>query len=517
MEMFTIQDLMTLKSTNTTDGLFYAAGDTSWGGNRFYNTLFHVRGHSQGWIDGLDMDIDLIFGDPQGANFVYDIYMCRIIGTDLTNDDSLFSDCYDTPHKVAEDINISKYWDNTKSSVTGRKYLQFDEPYLLNQSHNHIIIFDYESSTDFCDNASDSWLIRLDGVLTNNTLYKYVLELPNGTYNYNKSWKYLADVKLFSNFTYNYTFSDTSQMGEYILTVIANDSTSDINSTTTHFSICVPDWVCVNYSVCNTSDLQQCNGVFDNNLCNFSYTGDFSEFAPQSCNYCSEDIVKQYTSNCTWNGIEFTRSYIWADNNYYSCCVLTNITADCSILFSPYNESGMEACALLEDDFELGIDLEVYFGFGVGGLASDKVAGKIWLNDTNNTYYCLSYVKTTEGKLMQTNPPYTKRTQGLFQLIGKEIEDREFFVTQNGLANVYWTDNNLVIDGRDYIFGVECSGGGNKLNSERLSKVFYDPVNAPITRWFWLRENAVSLFLGFLVLIFLILFVAWAIYRLRRG
>jgi len=182
----------------------------------------------------------------------------------------------------------------------------------------------------------------------------------------------------------------------------------------------------------------------------------------------------------------------------------------------PYNTTGSDNCTFFEDDFELELDTELYFGFGFGGLASDKVYGKIFINDTNITYTCLTYVATTDtGQLIQTNPPYTQRVVGLIQVMGKETEDREFFTTQNGLSSVYWTDHNLVIDGRQYKFGVECSGGGNHLKSEQVATVLYKPVNAPITRWFWFGENVTSIFLGFLILVMLVFVVGFLIYALR--
>jgi hypothetical protein len=105
------------------------------------------------------------------------------------------------------------------------------------------------------------------------------------------------------------------------------------------------------------------------------------------------------------------------------------------------------------------------------GIGTDRITGKIWLNDTNSTYTCLSYIKTTNGSVVQTNPSYSKSTESTIALTQKEIEDREFFVTQQGIANVYWTNNNLVIDGRQYVFGVECSGNGQHLISEKLLTV----------------------------------------------
>lgn len=277
---------------------------------------------------------------------------------------------------------------------------------------------------------------------------------------------------------------------------------------------CTPNWT-VQYDSClyNDSRLKYYN---DSNSCGITYGLPVDNNTYVSCNYCTEDLEKEIISNCTYNGTDYSQFYIWEDENYYSCCVLTNITSDCSILYSPYNMTHEENCVIITEEFELDIDDEFYFG--VRGFNKDKLSAKIFINDTNITYNCVTFMETTGEMLLQTNPVYTKRTTSTISLFNKEVEDREFFTTQNGLANVYWTDENLVIDGRVYIAGVECVGeDGTHLLSEKLVNVYYEPVNAPITRWFWIRDNFVPIFLGFILLIIIILIVSWAIAKVRRG
>jgi len=276
---------------------------------------------------------------------------------------------------------------------------------------------------------------------------------------------------------------------------------------------CSEDWLqdpvscLINDSYLISYTDQNACGTFDN------LPGDNGTYG--LCNYCSEDLEKVYTSECYLNGTVGIINFTWQDNNYLSCCVITNQYSDCSILLSPYNQSGVENCLYATEDFLLEIDSEIYFGFGLGGLHSDKAYGKIWLNDTNNSYKCISYVKTQSGDVIQTNPVYTKRVTGLTQIFGKEYEDREFFTTQNGIANVYWTNDNLVIDERLYLFGVECSGNGQRLVSEQLSTVGYDPVNAPITRWFWLKDNITPIVLGLLLLFIIIILMGVYLRQIR--
>ena len=315
--------------------------------------------------------------------------------------------------------------------------------------------------------------------------------------------------------SYNWSFNDVLNISNiYINATDLSDNNAE-NYTSEPSSIyncimCFPDWV-AQYGSCLTND-SMLKYYVDNNSCdtisglpadNGTYVG---------CNYCTADPYKEYTTECFHNGSYYVINYTWADNNYWSCCVLTGLPSDCPTHYSPYNVSGQEYCTFTENDFDIDYDSEVYFG-----LTDDKVYWKFNLNDTNNTYKCISYIKTTSGNLLQINPQHALKTSTLIQFTGSEFEDREYFQTHNGIGNVYFKKENLIIDGRVYIFGVECSGNTQTLKSERLVTVLYENVNTPITRWFWVRENAVSLFLGFLVLIFLILFVAWAIYRLRRG
>lgn len=47
-------------------------------------------------------------------------------------------------------------------------------------------------------------------------------------------------------------------------------------------TICTPDWHCTSYTTCVNST-QYCDAVSDHNTCNTPYTGNYSEFSPQSC------------------------------------------------------------------------------------------------------------------------------------------------------------------------------------------------------------------------------------------
>jgi len=304
-----------------------------------------------------------------------------------------------------------------------------------------------------------------------------------------------------------YFYNVTSSVGVLTQTLGVFNFTTAVNG-------CTENWT-AQYGSCLTND-SMLKTYYDANSCGTgSPPADNGTYV--YCNYCSEDVVCTAIFGCYWNGTHGLQNFTCMDNNYFGCCILTSLFSDCSILYSPYNDTYVQSCVFVNEDFELELDLELFFGFGIGGLKSDKVDGKIFINQTNVTYYCLSYVKTSTGQVIQTNPPYTKRSLSTITLIAKEIEDREFFVTRNGLANVYWTSDDLVFDGRSYVFGVECSGGGNRLISEQVSDVYYEPVNSPITRWFWAKENIMPIVLFVLLGIIIVLAVAWVIKKVRFG
>lgn len=355
---------------------------------------------------------------------------------------------------------------------------------------------------------------RLQCNVTDNLDVDYVLFEVNGT-NFSTTKQddiYYYDISPTYNTTSEPVIINWADTFAYdILANLATDNTDiDIN-----YTCCVEDWG-AQYTPCLTND-SQIKYYVDANSCGTYDDLPVDNGSVVVCDYCSPNLQKAYTSECYYNGTVGQKDYYWYDNHFTSCCDVTLLLSDCSVLYYPYNVTGSDNCTFTLEDFELELDTEVFFGFGFGGLSSDKVYGKIFINDTNNTYTCLTYVTTTDtGQVLQTNPPYTKRTTSTISLIPKEIEDREFFVTQSGLASVYWTSNNLVIDGREYKFGVECAGNGNHLKSETVSSVEYEPLNSPITRMFWVNENIMPLILGLIIIIVLVFVASMLYYAFKR-
>lgn len=152
-----------------------------------------------------------------------------------------------------------------------------------------------------------------------------------------------------------------------------------------NFSTCTPNWQCIGYGACNISDLAPCNSVNDTNACNESYTGNYSEFSPQACDYCDDDVVTQSITACI-NGLKNTTEI---DNNFATCCNITSIpTTDCPFGVGNETETTSAVCSGnydqvydTEDITEASIDLFAVIMIvlvSVGGLIGLILVGN-WL------------------------------------------------------------------------------------------------------------------------------------------
>lgn len=125
----------------------------------------------------------------------------------------------------------------------------------------------------------------------------------------------------------NLTANDTSIGDEFIFSCQAFDN-EDYSSYLNSSALTInefPDWVCSGYEACNISDLSPCNETTDQNNGTRNYTGDYSEFTPQVCNYCVADVMWVNQTECINNN----RTTCYVDNNFATCCNITNITEDC--------------------------------------------------------------------------------------------------------------------------------------------------------------------------------------------
>ena len=53
---------------------------------------------------------------------------------------------------------------------------------------------------------------------------------------------------------------------------------------------CPTNWTCTLWGFCNSSDQARCIDVVDNNNCGLNYTGNYSEFGSNQCDFCTPDF-----------------------------------------------------------------------------------------------------------------------------------------------------------------------------------------------------------------------------------
>jgi len=366
--------------------------------------------------------------------------------------------------------------------------------------------------------------------ITWNNQYTEVINC-NSSYFYQFSTAYsFSDGEKFPELDITTLFNNDND-GLFTIKILPNTDTStamwlfpysDETATTSYkpvitieYELCSEDWQPF-YGTCNSSDLQL-KWYVDSNNCSTTNNLPVDNGTYVACNYCSEDL-EQLQANCEFNGTDFYSETTYQDNNYYSCCAITGIVSDCSVDNTPpYNESSYSLCNYYEDDFEIEYDEQALYGLTI----NEKVYWKFYINDSNMTedYDCISYIKHmhngTLGELIQVNPTYIKKVESLISL-DDSFDDREYFKTVNGLGNVYFTKDNLVMDVRQYLFGIQCTGNGQKLNSERVVTTEYEKLNTPITLAFWSYDNMDALFLGVIIFIFVVGLIGTLIYIFKR-
>lgn len=160
----------------------------------------------------------------------------------------------------------------------------------------------------------------------------------------------------------------------------------------------------------------------------------------------------------------------------------------------------------------LNCDVNTYTQYG---MIDDKSTWLCSLNGTNSTVNCITYVKDNESGIVQTNPTYTKKSDSILSFSKSEVDDRTSFVSQNNLLTVFFTKDNLVFDGRNYTYGVQCSDGLNIYKFESVTIPEYKNINEPTTRLFWVQNNASGIILGLILLIIIAFAVGLGIKTIR--
>lgn len=311
---------------------------------------------------------------------------------------------------------------------------------------------------------------------------------------------------------YDYTASVEYNETEGFVWFLANasDLAGNVNETILDFNInytcllpCVEDWVAdsnsclINDSIfISYTDSNSCGSVDDLPVDN----GTFGV-----CNFCGEDL-EQVIGVCKIND---SQSVSYVDNNFSSCCSVTGLVSDCSVLFSPYNVSSAQNCSFFDNDLSCDFPSVVEFK---DRMVVDCV---IPINVSNESFSCVSKV-FEDGRLLQVNPEYKTVSSGLLTVKGDRVEPKEFFTPSNRLLNVYFTNKNLLTD-KSFVFEVSCTSVERTLTSKSLITPFYDGASGVLNRLVWAKQNATYLIVSIFFVIVFILFIAWALNSLRGG
>ena len=142
-----------------------------------------------------------------------------------------------------------------------------------------------------------------------------------------------------SDDTYTGWFNDTNNC--YAITGLGSDNNVPANNTYS-CDYCDPLWSCTGYGNCLINDTKLCNAVTDlyscysqTGLSSDQYSGDYSEFSGESCEYCSPNPVNtswtewQNQTNCRINNsLVQKKNRTEYDGNYDSCYAVTGLGSD---------------------------------------------------------------------------------------------------------------------------------------------------------------------------------------------
>ena len=161
-------------------------------------------------------------------------------------------------------------------------------------------------------------------------------------------------------------------------------------------------------------------------------------------------------------------------------------------------------CTNLTTDIEISIDPAPY--------SSDTISFFATLPSIYSTteFSCWSYIKA-DDEVIQVNPQKTEISKSKLLLFSKREESREYFTSQNGVVNAYFTYDNLV-SYTTFVLGVRCVSGGVSLIGEKCVTPTYKELKNVPARGVWAVDNMDMLVVLVFVIIILII-IAGAIWR----
>ena len=287
-----------------------------------------------------------------------------------------------------------------------------------------------------------------------------------------------------------------------------NASCTDVNNTNESIawmlfvSTCSENWTAY-YTSCNTSD-QRVKLYNDTNGCGSYFDLPADNGTNSSCNYCNESLEQQLTE-C----INGTQNVSYVDNNFVMCCFVTNITSDCSVLYTPpYNETNQQNCSNsdLINNFTCYVD--------ENPILTDKI-NVVCVMPDNQTYCCVDNIY--QGiNLLATTPEYQDASESLLAFRSEE-ESRVCFTPSSRLVNTYYTTKNLRTDTR-FILQVLCtSNNGTSIKSEYYIIPTYEKPDFVFNRMIWVKENAWALVGALFILIVIASLMGYLYKRYKSG
>ena len=285
-----------------------------------YPPVINITSPSNNTRSNQPLDIEYLVTDTDNSTSDCDLYVNNVLNqTDnsVTNNTLSF-------FNVSVSNGLYSYYLNCTDGeyvvVSGTYKFNFDDgdPFILSESPN---VF---NTTTFSGNTMNVFGNVSNINLSNVTVNIYY---PNSTLFYRNETLSFGDPTFHE---WNWIFNTTTEPnGAWSMNIYAEDWIPNSDEVDISFTVanCVADYVCSGYSSCNASDVAPCNNVTDNNACGYTYTGNYSEFTPQSCNYCQYDL--SFVSETVCDSVTDLKQVTYNDNNFVTCCNVTLLGSDC--------------------------------------------------------------------------------------------------------------------------------------------------------------------------------------------
>jgi hypothetical protein len=312
------------------------------------------------------------------------------------------------------------------------------------------------------------------------------------------TWVYEIENTGYDDIYYNWSYA-------YGIDLFGNTNETFVNETFRYLCVeaCVENWVEDAWN-CTTNDTYF-RTYTDLNDCNTTVFLPATNGTYQYCNYCSEDL-EQILGDCQ---ITNNQTVDYIDYNQYTCCAVTNLSSDCSILYYPYNETTSQFCYYYSS--EMGaIQCQNEPNFNL--REKEYCLAYIPAEYLDESFKCIAHVyDINTDEILQTNPEYKEARTSFLDLLRSDPETREWFTPAGAIVNFYYTQKNLLPE-HDYVLTIQCSSPDRTLTSKMPFQIAYEDYEGVFFRTRWFMANAPYI-IGGIIVLFLIIAVLWWIYR----